>query len=89
MNIPKQALPNARPVDKYLEFLACPYCKSDIGFNQEGNLRCFECNRIFEIRDNFPILLPSSLLKEVGWQKWKDVDDRYKKFYQTWSKKKH
>jgi len=90
MNVPKEALPNAKPVNKYLEFLACPYCKSDISLNQEAKLRCFECNKVFEIRDNFPILLPSSLLKSADWQMWKDLDDKYQKFYRKdWSKKRY
>lgn len=84
-----ESLPNARPVDRYLEFLACPYCKNDISLNQETKLRCLKCNKVFELRDNFPILLPDFLLKSVDWQKWGDFDNKHQKFYQNWSKKKH
>lgn len=89
MNIPKEALPNARPVEKYLEYLACPDCKSNISLNQKLELTCSACNRTFELRGNFPILLPRSLLKPADWQKWKDMDNKYQEFYRGWSKEKH
>ena len=77
INIPKEALPNARLVEKYLEYLACPDCQSSIGFNQASELMCSACNRTFEINGNFPILLPRSLLIPAEWHKWQDMDNKY------------
>ena len=89
MNIPKEALPNARPVAEYLAYLACPDCQSSIGFNQTSELACSACNRTFAVNGNFPILLPRSLPEPADWQKWQDMDNKYREFYRTWSKEKH
>lgn len=89
MSIPREAFPNARPVEKYLEYLACPCCKGNISLSQEPKLTCSGCNKTFEVRGNFPVLLPPSLLKPAEWQKWKEIDDKYREFYRAWSKEKH
>ncbi len=89
MNIPREALPNARPVARYLAFLACPYCKDDIVWGRSSSLTCSGCRRTFEVVANIPIFLSGSLLGGDAWEKWKNLEDHYEAFYKCWSKGKH
>ncbi|MBU1170769.1 MAG: Trm112 family protein [Proteobacteria bacterium] len=50
-----------------LDILACPTCKDAVTLNKEGNgLICFTCKRVYEIKDDIPIMLvdESKPLKE-------------------------
>lgn len=53
--------PSALPKD-LLKILACPDDKKpvkEIGRGKnKGDLRCTKCQRIFEVRDGIPIMLP-------------------------------
>lgn len=41
-----------------LEILACPKCKGDIYLTDAGDgLICKNCNLVYEIRDDIPIML--------------------------------
>jgi uncharacterized protein YbaR (Trm112 family) len=43
---------------KLLEILACPLCKRTIEFIESRNvLKCPDCNRVYRIEDNIPIML--------------------------------
>lgn len=89
MDIAREALPNARPVEQYLEFLACPNCKSSFRLEFGANLRCLGCNKVFSIKANIPNLLPASLLEDIKWLEWKDMDDTYQECYRAWSREEH
>ncbi len=89
MNIPKEAWPNARAVEKYLESLACPHCKDNMARSGPSRLTCCGCQRTFEVVGGIPILLPVSLLKGQEWQKWNQLEDEYESFYRCWSKESH
>jgi uncharacterized protein YbaR (Trm112 family) len=41
-----------------LEMIVCPVCKKPLVVRENGeSLKCGECNRVYPIRDNIPILL--------------------------------
>lgn len=41
-----------------LEILACPACKSKVELKPDGSgLKCVECNRVYPIRDDIPVML--------------------------------
>jgi uncharacterized protein len=41
-----------------LEILACPQCKGEVKLNDKGDgLICHQCQLIYEIRDDIPIML--------------------------------
>jgi hypothetical protein len=41
-----------------LEILACPACKANVELKPDGNaLKCVECNRVYPIRDDIPVML--------------------------------
>ena len=41
-----------------LEILACPKCKGDLRLNETGDgLICVQCQLLYEIRDDIPIML--------------------------------
>lgn len=50
--------------DKFLlKILACPDCRGDIEYRQQGSketLRCLKCHRVFQIKDGIPIMLPQA-----------------------------
>jgi uncharacterized protein YbaR (Trm112 family) len=50
------------PLDKQLlKILACPDDKADVTYKKNGKketLVCTKCKRVFEIKDNIPIMLP-------------------------------
>ena len=41
-----------------LKILVCPLCKAELSLvhNDEG-LKCSECNRVYPIRDDIPVML--------------------------------
>ena len=43
---------------KWLKLLVCPLCKAELSLvhNDEG-LKCSECNRVYPIRDDIPVML--------------------------------
>ncbi len=43
-----------------LKILVCPLCKAEVALvhNDEG-LKCSECNRVYPIRDDIPVMLVS------------------------------
>jgi uncharacterized protein YbaR (Trm112 family) len=44
--------------EELLDILACPKCKGDIYLNDTKNgLICENCNLLYEIRDDIPIML--------------------------------
>ena len=41
-----------------LEILACPQCKAEVNLTPDGNgLKCTQCQRVYPIRDDIPIML--------------------------------
>jgi uncharacterized protein YbaR (Trm112 family) len=41
-----------------LEILACPACKAQVQLKKDGSgLKCEECNRVYPIRDDIPVML--------------------------------
>jgi uncharacterized protein YbaR (Trm112 family) len=41
-----------------LEILACPACKANVELKPDGQaLKCVECNRVYPIRDDIPVML--------------------------------
>ena len=43
-----------------LKILVCPLCKASLSLvNNDGGLKCSECNRIYPIRDDIPVMLAS------------------------------
>jgi uncharacterized protein len=40
-----------------LEILACPVCRKPLVLHGESGLKCNECNRVYPIRNDIPILL--------------------------------
>ncbi len=41
-----------------LDILACPQCKQDVHLNSdETGIICENCNLLYEIRENIPIML--------------------------------
>jgi uncharacterized protein YbaR (Trm112 family) len=41
-----------------LEILACPACKANVELKPDGSaLKCVECNRVYPIRDDIPVML--------------------------------
>ena len=46
-----------------LEILACPLCKVKVQLikdkaGKETGLKCGQCNRVYPIRDEIPVMLP-------------------------------
>jgi len=41
-----------------LEILACPACKAEVALKPDGSgLKCSECNRVYPVRDDIPVML--------------------------------
>jgi uncharacterized protein len=41
-----------------LEILVCPVCKAQVLLKEDGSgLKCVECNRVYPVRDDIPIML--------------------------------
>ncbi len=41
-----------------LDILVCPVCKAKVLLKEDGSaLKCVECNRVYPIRDEIPIML--------------------------------
>jgi uncharacterized protein YbaR (Trm112 family) len=41
-----------------LEILACPACKARVELKPDGSgLKCIQCNRVYPIRDDIPVML--------------------------------
>jgi uncharacterized protein YbaR (Trm112 family) len=41
-----------------LDILACPACKAKVELKPDGSgLKCVECNRVYPIRDDIPVML--------------------------------
>jgi uncharacterized protein YbaR (Trm112 family) len=47
------------PVDtELLKILACPNCKTPVTLVKNGEaLKCVDCNRVYPIQDDIPIML--------------------------------
>lgn len=44
--------------NELLEILACPACKAKVVLREGGeSLKCVECNRVYPIRDDIPVML--------------------------------
>ena len=44
--------------DRLLEILACPVCKVKVELKADGSgLKCIQCNRVYPIRDDIPVML--------------------------------
>ena len=42
-----------------LKILVCPKCKGELEYVEEPeSLSCKRCNRVYEIKDSIPILIP-------------------------------
>ena len=49
------------PKDMF-KILACPVCKSDIGYNKDKTkLVCTKCKAIYPIKNGIPILIPPEM----------------------------
>lgn len=49
-----------------LEILACPACKARVELKPDGSgLKCVECNRLYPIRDDIPVMLVDEATLEV------------------------
>ena len=48
-----------------LKILVCPLCKAELNpvHNDQG-LKCTECNRVYPIRDDIPVMLVSEATVE-------------------------
>ena len=43
-----------------LKILVCPLCKATVNLTEDGQgLKCTECRRVYPIRDDIPVMLPS------------------------------
>jgi uncharacterized protein YbaR (Trm112 family) len=43
---------------KILDILACPLCKTDVKLTaDEKGLKCFQCLRVYPIKEGIPIML--------------------------------
>jgi uncharacterized protein len=41
-----------------LEILVCPVCKAKVLLKEDGSgLKCIQCNRVYPVRDEIPIML--------------------------------
>ena len=41
-----------------LDILVCPVCKADVVLKEDGSgLKCVQCNRVYPVQDDIPILL--------------------------------
>jgi uncharacterized protein len=41
-----------------LEILVCPVCKAKVLLKEDGSgLKCVECNRVYPVRDDIPVML--------------------------------
>jgi uncharacterized protein YbaR (Trm112 family) len=41
-----------------LDILVCPQCKAQLDLVHEGQaLKCVQCKRVYEIRDDIPVML--------------------------------
>jgi uncharacterized protein YbaR (Trm112 family) len=41
-----------------LEILVCPVCKAKVLLKPDGSgLKCVQCNRVYPVRDDIPIML--------------------------------
>ncbi|HEY3138348.1 MAG TPA: Trm112 family protein, partial [Blastocatellia bacterium] len=44
--------------ERLLEILACPVCKVKVELKPDGSgLKCVQCNRVYPIRDDIPVML--------------------------------
>jgi len=44
--------------ERLLEILACPVCKVKVVLVADGSgLKCSQCNRVYPIRDDIPVML--------------------------------
>ena len=43
-----------------LDILVCPVCKAPVHLKEDGSgLKCVQCNRVYPIRDDIPVMLIS------------------------------
>ncbi len=63
--------------EEYVKFLCCPECRGNLVLKNK-KLKCVKCQLDYPIVNNVPVLLPSSMAKDVklSLEKW---DDEYKK----------
>lgn len=44
-----------------LDLLCCPRCKGDLTYDSAHNtLTCTSCGKVYEVKDDIPILLPDT-----------------------------
>jgi uncharacterized protein len=44
--------------ERLLEVLICPACKAKVELKADGSgLKCVQCNRVYPIRDDIPVML--------------------------------
>lgn len=44
-----------------LALICCPQCKGDLKYDSTKNtLSCISCGKVYEVKDDIPILLPDS-----------------------------
>ena len=50
-----------------LKILVCPLCKAKVSVvRDDEGLKCSECNRVYPIRDDIPVMLVSEAKIEDG-----------------------
>jgi uncharacterized protein YbaR (Trm112 family) len=53
--------------EKLLEILACPVCKVKVQLKPDGSgLKCVQCNRVYPITDDIPVMLVDEAVIEEG-----------------------
>ena len=51
--------------EELLEILICPACKGKVVLKDDGSgLKCVECNRVYPIRDDIPVMLVDEAVVE-------------------------
>jgi uncharacterized protein len=44
--------------EQLLEILVCPVCKAKVVLKEDGSgLKCVECERVYPVRDDIPVML--------------------------------
>ena len=62
-------------VDKALEYLCCPYCKSALEFSsgKEGSFRCVPCKKDYPIEEGIPRFLEATeATLQTAKEHWED-----------------
>lgn len=57
-----------------LDILCCPKCKGDLDYDaQKNTLTCKQCGKVYEVRDDIPIMLVDDPSEQGGESKGHDT----------------